>query len=202
MTTPAVESGATRTGRAAPLPPDERRRAILRDVRGVVLARGAAVTTRELAQAAGVSEGTLFRVFDDKSTLLREAVHAAMDPAAVIPALEAIDRTAPLDERLTRILEIGFEHVGETMRWIGVLHELGRLEVHPDQPLEQRRKAHLEWARGQQDGQAAVRFAVAGVLELDAASFARPLHEIVSLLDVVLVGAAMQQVDAARRGTS
>lgn len=202
MVTPAVEGGATRTGRAAPLPPDERRRAILHDVRAVVLARGAAVTTRELALAAGVSEGTLFRVFDDKSTLLRETVHAAIDPAAVIPALEAIDRTAPLDERLTRILEIGFEHVGETMRWIGVLHELGRLEVNPDQPLEQRRRAHLDWARRQEAGQAEVRFAVSAVLDLDAPSFARPLHEVVALLDVVLVGAAMQQVDAARRGTT
>ena len=68
-------------GRAAPLPPDERRAAILLAVRPVILARGAAVTSRELAEAAGVAEGTLFRVFTDKVTLVREAVLAAVDPA-------------------------------------------------------------------------------------------------------------------------
>ncbi|MBN9326134.1 MAG: TetR family transcriptional regulator, partial [Cellulomonas sp.] len=45
------------------MPPDERRRAILRAVLPVVRERGADVTTRELAEAAGVAEGTLFRVF-------------------------------------------------------------------------------------------------------------------------------------------
>ncbi|ROS30412.1 TetR/AcrR family transcriptional regulator [Cellulomonas sp. PhB150] len=202
MATPAVESGATRTGRAAPLPPDERRRAILHDVRALVLDRGAAVTTRELALAAGVSEGTLFRVFDDKVTLLRETVHAAVDPVAVVPALDAIDRDLPLDERLTRILEIGFERIGETMRWFAVLHELGRLEPNPQDLLEQRRRTHREWAQHQQAGQLEVRLAVARVLEPDAAALARPVDQVVALLDVVLVGAAMQQGEAARRGTT
>src|SRR6478735_3532063 len=178
MATPAVESGATRTGRAAPLPPDERRRAILRDVRALVLDRGAAVTTRELAQAAGVSEGTLFRVFEDKVTLLRETVHAAVDPVAVVPALDAIDRDLPLAERLTRILEIGFERIGETMRWFAVLHELGRLDANPQEPLELRRKTHREWAQHQQAGQLEVRRAVARVLEPDAAALARPIDQV------------------------
>ena len=81
-------------GRATPLPPDERRAAILLAVRPVILARGAAVTSRELAEAAGVAEGTLFRVFTDKVTLVREAVLAAVDPADAIPEIHG-DRPDP-----------------------------------------------------------------------------------------------------------
>ncbi|MDM7830966.1 TetR/AcrR family transcriptional regulator [Cellulomonas edaphi] len=202
MSTQQDERGAARLGRASPLPPDERRRAILLDVQPVVLARGAAVTTRELAQAAGVSEGTLFRVFADKATLVGDAAHAAVDPAAVLPQLDAIDPGLPLLERVTRVLEIGFERIGDTMRWIAILHELGRVGPGPDQAPEDRRRIHREWKERQEKGQAAVRASVARVLAPDAAAFGRPLDQVVALLDVVLVGAAMQQADAARRGTA
>jgi AcrR family transcriptional regulator len=47
----------------------------------LLLERGDAVTTREIARAAGVAEGTIFNVFADKDELLREAVSAAIDPA-------------------------------------------------------------------------------------------------------------------------
>ena len=199
MATTAEAHGAARTGRAAPLPPDERRRAILVAVQPVLLERGAAVTTRELAHAASVSEGTLFRVFADKPTLLREAVFSALDPTTVVPELDAIDRAAPLAERVTRVLELGFERVGVTMRWFGVLHELGRLEE-AETSAPDVRTAKREWARSQQSRQAEVTAAVARVLEPDAAAFGRPLEQVTALLDVVLVGTAMQQVHAARRG--
>jgi AcrR family transcriptional regulator len=199
MATTADARGAARTGRAAPLPPGERRRAILSAVQPVLLERGAAVTTRELAHAANVSEGTLFRVFADKHTLLREVVFAALDPATVVPELDAIDRSASLAERVARVLELGFDRVGLTMRWFGVLHELGRLDEDPASGPTAA-EAKLEWARSQQSRQAQVTAAVGRVLEPDAAAFGRPLEQVTALLDVILVGAAVQQVHAARRG--
>jgi len=198
-TDPHGAARAARPARAAPLPPDERRRAILTAVQPVLLERGAAVTTKELAHAADVSEGTLFRVFVDKPTLLREAVFSALDPTTVVPELDAIDRSAPLVERVTRVLELGFERVGVTMRWFGVLHELGRLEE-ANAAAPAVRAAKLEWARSQQSRQDEVTAAVARVLSPDAAAFGRPLEDVTALLDVVLVGAAMQKVHAARRG--
>ena len=60
--------------RARALPPDERRAAILTAVLPVVLDKGMSASTRELAQAAGVAEGTLFRVFDSKDDLILAAV--------------------------------------------------------------------------------------------------------------------------------
>ena len=139
-------------GRATPLPPDERRAAILLAVRPVLLARGAAVTSRELAEAAGVAEGTLFRVFTDKVTLVREAVLAAVDPADAVPELAAIDRTLPLRDTRDRRPGAGPQaRVGESMRWMGLLHEIGRLEP-PGRPASTARPRCAMWGTRQQAG--------------------------------------------------
>jgi AcrR family transcriptional regulator len=70
-----------RRGRAAPLSPDERRRAILDAVVPLLLEHGDDLTTRQIAEAAGIAEGTIFRVFDDKAALLLEAAREVMNPA-------------------------------------------------------------------------------------------------------------------------
>ena len=49
---------------------DDRRAQIIEAVTPVVLEHGSAVTTRQLAEAAGVAEGTLFKAFGDKESLL------------------------------------------------------------------------------------------------------------------------------------
>ncbi len=55
---------------AARLRPDDRRAQIIEAVTPAVLEHGAAITTRQLADAAGVAEGTLFKAFGDKESLL------------------------------------------------------------------------------------------------------------------------------------
>ena len=56
--------------RAAALPPEERRAAIIDAARPLLIEHGENVTTRQLADAAGIAEGTIFRVFADKDELL------------------------------------------------------------------------------------------------------------------------------------
>ena len=56
--------------RAAALPVEERRAAIVTAALPLFLEGGARVTTREIATAAGIAEGTIFRVFDDKHALI------------------------------------------------------------------------------------------------------------------------------------
>ena len=63
-----------RSTRARPMPVDERRAAIARATLPLIAAHGHEVTTRQIADAAGVAEGTLFRVFDDKEAMIDAAV--------------------------------------------------------------------------------------------------------------------------------
>jgi AcrR family transcriptional regulator len=61
--------------------PDDRRKAIVTALVPLLVERGGEVTTREIAQAAGIAEGTIFRVFPDKKSLLMAAAEEAINPA-------------------------------------------------------------------------------------------------------------------------
>lgn len=74
--------------------PEERRASILAATVPLLLERGRDVTTRELAAAAGVAEGTLFRVFADKQELVRAAVAQVLDPALLLEELAELAATA------------------------------------------------------------------------------------------------------------
>jgi AcrR family transcriptional regulator len=86
--------------RAAPLPPEERRAAIVAATIPLLIAEGTMVSTRQIAEAAGIAEGTIFRVFPDKESLIDAAIELAFDPEPVDAALRAIDRALPLEGRL------------------------------------------------------------------------------------------------------
>ena len=57
--------------RAAALPPDERRSMIVAATLPLLLEHGDRVTTRQIAEAAGIAEGTIFRAFADKDEMHR-----------------------------------------------------------------------------------------------------------------------------------
>jgi AcrR family transcriptional regulator len=98
--------------------PDERRAAILDAVIPLLAARGAELTTRQIAQAAGVAEGTIFRVFRDKQELLHEAARRSLDPARVTDWIGQIDPDADLETKLREVVETmtaGFERVMDVM---------------------------------------------------------------------------------------
>src|SRR3954469_1366199 len=67
--------------RATSMSPDDRRKAIVTALVPLLVERGGEVTTREIAQAAGIAEGTIFRVFPDKKSLLLAAAEEAINPA-------------------------------------------------------------------------------------------------------------------------
>ena len=98
-------------GRAAALPIEERRSAIVAATLPLFLDQGAAVTTREIAQAAGIAEGTIFRVFDDKTALLDAVIEAALDTAPTNAAMAAISADLDFEHRLIAAVDILRERV-------------------------------------------------------------------------------------------
>jgi AcrR family transcriptional regulator len=92
--------------RAAPLPPDARRASIISAALPLIRLHGTAVTTAQIAMAAGIAEGTLFRVFPDKDTLISAAIQTAFDPAPTERELAAVAPDLGLRHRLIAAVEI------------------------------------------------------------------------------------------------
>lgn len=82
------------------MPPELRRAAIIDAAIPLLRQHGPAVTTKQIAEATGIAEGTLFRVFDDKEALIRAAVAQVLDQRPAIAELRRIDLSLPLRERL------------------------------------------------------------------------------------------------------
>ena len=95
----------TRT-RAEALPPEERRAHVMAAAHPLLLAHGTAATTRQIADAAGIAEGTIFRVFADKDALIDAVIDEVTDVTLVVAALGDIDRCLPLDTRLVAAVEV------------------------------------------------------------------------------------------------
>jgi AcrR family transcriptional regulator len=194
-----VPVSAARSGRAAPLPPDERRLAILKAVLPVIRTRGTDVTTRELAEAAQVAEGTLFRVFDGKDALVREAVAAALDPLEDAARLGEIDLALPLEERIAVALRLGTARIEDVTLWMSLMHRLG----HGPQAWRGRHDpaAMTEWAKRQDRAMLFVRAQLRRLLEPDAARLRYPLDAVVELLELLLSGAIAQSANHFRNGS-
>jgi AcrR family transcriptional regulator len=109
--------------RAAPMPSAERRASIVAAALPLIKRHGTAVTTAQIANAARVAEGTLFRAFADKDALICAALEAAFDPAPAEAALRALDRRRPLREKMVAavaILQRRVEQVWHVMSMLGM----------------------------------------------------------------------------------
>lgn len=120
--------------RATAMAVEDRRAAILAAVVPLVLERGPAVTTRALAEAAGVAEGTLFRAFADKTDLLDAVVEAALDPTPAEEALAAIPLDLPLADRLERAVAVLRDRVEVHIRIVAVAQAIGATTDHDRAP--------------------------------------------------------------------
>ena len=83
--------------------PDDRRAMIVEASIPLIRTHGAEVTARQIAQAAGIAEGTVFRAFADKDAILDAAIARVLDPTDVLEALDAIERGLPLEDTLQQI---------------------------------------------------------------------------------------------------
>jgi AcrR family transcriptional regulator len=86
--------------------PEDRRQAIIDATLPLILERGTEVSTREIAAAAGVAEGTIFRAFETKQELLVAAMHAALSATDALELLRALPAGQTLTDRVVAILEV------------------------------------------------------------------------------------------------
>ncbi|MEV0562272.1 helix-turn-helix domain-containing protein [Dactylosporangium sp. NPDC050588] len=152
-----------RRRRVPALSPDDRRAAIVAATIPLLRTHGAAVTTKQIAEAAGVAEGTIFGVFPDKASLILAALGTAFDQETVLRDLDAIDRQAPLRKRMrdaaavllrrfesnvqlmmvarTLPMETGRRQVEQLMEGRRVLTEAVEALIEPDRALLRRSPA-------------------------------------------------------------
>ena len=128
-----MSSAAAPSRRSAALPPDERRQSIVEAALPLVLEYGETVTTRQIATAAGIAEGTIFRVFPDKDALLSAVLDAALDPTRFDAAVASIDPDLDFEARLVAATELVAERILHIWR---LLSNLGpRLREQAARPL-------------------------------------------------------------------
>jgi AcrR family transcriptional regulator len=152
------------------LPADERRAALVAATLPLLGRCGTRVTTRQIAEAAGVAEGTIFRVFRDKDELVRAALDAAFDPAPALAELDGIDPSLPLRARLLGITSV------LQRRLLSVFNLMMSLRMTaPSGEIERRRGAAGP-------AHAAILDRIATLLEPDADRFDRPVREVVRLV--------------------
>lgn len=118
---PGSTTSPTSSGRAASLPPDQRRQAIVEAAKPLVARHGRQVTTRALADAAGVAEGTLFRVFDDKDELVLATANALLDPSILDQALADLDPAGTLEDQLAAVVAVIEQRITDVWHLLGQL---------------------------------------------------------------------------------
>src|ERR1019366_273393 len=118
--------------RAKPMSVYERRAMIVDAVIPLLIEHGRDVTTRQIADAAGIAEGTMFRVFADKEALFKAAVDKFLDPAPLHSGLRAIDPESPLEAKVGDIL---FQLRSRMTGIFGIMNAVGMSGPPPRRPV-------------------------------------------------------------------
>lgn len=133
--------------------------------------QGQGATTRAIAEAAGIAEGTLFRAFSTKEELVSAALEQALDPTPVVTALGRVEDSLPLEQRLVHAVRLLQDHYQEV---IGLMHALGA--VHPPHPTVERSPG--PWRQP-------VVEALTALVEPDADRLRVPVAELVEMVDLL-----------------
>lgn len=127
------------------MPPDERRAAIIAAARPLVQRGGPSVSTRDVAEAAGIAEGTLFRVFETKDALIEAVLADVMDPEASCAEIRSIAPDQPLAARIEQVVDVLADRIREVTGFFVAMRLAPR--DHSEEKERALRDTHAEHTR-------------------------------------------------------
>jgi AcrR family transcriptional regulator len=144
----ATPTALPKPKRASALPPEERRSMIIDATLPLLLEFGDRVTSRQIAEAAGIAEGTIFRAFADKDEIIVAVLDAALDQAPLETALRNIPADLPFEAALAAAVVIMQQRVIDVWRLVSSIgtrfHEQTRRPLADSDALLQLLSKHRE----------------------------------------------------------
>ncbi|MFI9815491.1 TetR/AcrR family transcriptional regulator [Saccharothrix variisporea] len=128
--------------RAPAMSPEDRREAIVAATLPLLFDHGANVTTSQIAKAAGIAEGTVFRAFKDKQELIATCVKSVLAVDAELELLEDARQAETLADRLSWAISAVSGYLDRMWKLMSVLRDSGYRPDHEKQqgpPVEMQR---------------------------------------------------------------
>jgi len=154
--------------------PAQRREMLIEATLPLISRHGLKVTSKQIAEAAGVAEGTIFRAFPTKEALIDACLADAFDVGPTCADLDAVDPDLDLEAAVTEAVRLLQDRL---RRVIALFHTLRFSPQSPEEVGDFR-------ARQDRDN-AALNAALAGVLIPFEDRLSRPAEESATLLRTV-----------------
>lgn len=165
---------------------EDRRAMIVHAVLPLLMEHGANVTSSQIARAAGIGEGTIFRAFKDKDELFDACTAEALRPDHVLDAIAEIAVDQPLADRLAEAAEALGAHLERMGALMSALHASGRVKHRdPDQRLKGQSGT---WKGGRRESMAAIRTAMVELFTPERDRLRLPPEQLAALFLTLLFG--------------